>query len=187
MRAVVVYESMYGNTRVVAEAIGEGLRSACDVAVIPVGRAAEAVEGAELLVVGGPTHAHGMTRPRSREAAVEAARKPESPIVAEDGADGTGVREWLASLGHVNVMAAAFDTRMTGPPAFTGRASKGISRELGRHGGHLVASPESFLVTKENALLAGEEARAREWGARLAAELGCIVPTGDPRSPSPRA
>jgi hypothetical protein len=151
-------------------AIGEGLRSAYEVAVVPVGRAAEVVDGAALLVVGGPTHVHGMTRPRSREAAVEAARKPGSTVVVEDGADGPGIREWLASLGQVDVLAAAFDTRMTGPPAFTGRASKGISRELGRHGGHLVASPESFLVTKENALVAGEETRARDWGARLAAE-----------------
>ena len=36
MRAVVVYESMYGNTRAVAEAIGEGLGSPADVLVVPV-------------------------------------------------------------------------------------------------------------------------------------------------------
>ena len=33
MRALVVYESMYGNTHLVAEAIARGLRSACPVQV----------------------------------------------------------------------------------------------------------------------------------------------------------
>lgn len=171
MRAVVIYESMYGNTRAVAEAIGEGLRAAHDVAVVPVARAApELIDGAELLVVGGPTHVHGMTRPRSREAAAEAARKPGSNVSLEEGADGPGIREWLASLGHLHARTAAFDTRINGPAAFTGRASKGISRELDHHGGQPLVRPESFLVTKENLLEAGEEERARRWGEQLAGE-----------------
>jgi hypothetical protein len=170
MRAVVIYESMYGNTRAVAEAIGEGLGPVHEVTVVPVGRAGpEVVDGAQLLVVGGPTHIHGMTRPRSREGAAEAAHKPGSTLVLEDDAEGLGVREWLASLGHRNVLTAAFDTRMNGPAAFTGRASKGITRELGRADVHLVGRPESFLVTKENSLEPGELTRARRWGEELAA------------------
>jgi hypothetical protein len=176
MRAVVVYESMYGNTRAVAEAIGEGLRPVHEVAVVPVGRAGpEVVEGVQLLVVGGPTHVHGMTRPRSREAAAEAARKPGSTVVLEDGADGPGVREWLASLGHLNMLAAAFDTRMDAPAAFTGRASKGIARELQRADAHLVGRTQSFLVTKDNVLEPGEVARARRWGEELAAEAANLL------------
>jgi hypothetical protein len=170
MRAVVVYESMYGNTRIVAEAIGEGLRPEHDVVVVPAGRADPAIlEDAQLLVVGGPTHVHGMTRRRSREAAAEAARKPESGVVLEDGATGPGVREWLSSLGHLNVLAAAFDTRMHGPAALTGRASKAIDRELGKHGVSPLAEPESFIVTKDNHLEPGEAERARRWGEQLAA------------------
>ena len=66
MRALVIYESMYGNTRAVAEAIAEGIRPVHDVVVVPAGRAGpQVVDGATLLVVGGPTHAHGMTRRRS--------------------------------------------------------------------------------------------------------------------------
>ena len=172
MRAVVVYESMYGNTRAVAEAIGEGLRSAGDVVVVPVGRAGpEVLDGAGLVVVGGPTHVHGMTRPRTRAAAAEVAAKPASTVVLEAGADGPGVREWLASLGPVDGRAAAFDTRLKGPAAFTGRASKGIGRALRRHGLELTAPPESFLVTKDNILEAGEAARARRFGERLAAGI----------------
>ncbi|HEV7535890.1 MAG TPA: flavodoxin domain-containing protein [Acidimicrobiia bacterium] len=169
MRTVVVYESMYGNTRMVAEAIGEGLRPVHDVVVVPVAQAGpEVLDGAHLLVVGGPTHVHGMSRPLSRQAATELAHKPGSTVVLENGADGPGVREWLASLGHLNVLAAAFDTRAHGPAALTGRASKGISRELSSLGAHLVARPESFLVTKENSLETGEVARARRWGQLLA-------------------
>ena len=77
MRAVVVYESMYGNTHLVADAIGAGLSTVCDVSVVPVAQADPAVlAGADLVVIGGPTHAHGMSRPSTRKAAVEAAGKP---------------------------------------------------------------------------------------------------------------
>lgn len=170
MRAVVVYESMYGNTRAVAEAIGEGLRSVHDVVVVPVGRAGpEVVDGAALLVVGGPTHAHGMTRQRTRQAAAEMAGQRDTTVVLEDGAAGPGVREWLASLGHLDVPAAAFDTRVDWPVMLSGRASKGIDRELARHGAHRAADPESFLVTKENELEPGEKDRARRWGESLTA------------------
>jgi flavodoxin len=69
MRAVVVYESMYGNTHLVADAIGAGLSTALNVSVVPVSQASQAVlADASLVVVGGPTHVHGMSRaaPRRR-------------------------------------------------------------------------------------------------------------------------
>ena len=69
MRAVIVYESMYGNTHAVANSVAEGLRDeACDVTVVPVGRATEELTGhCDLLVVGGPTHMHGLPRPSTRK------------------------------------------------------------------------------------------------------------------------
>jgi hypothetical protein len=57
------------------------------------------------------------------------------------------------------------------PAALTGRASKGIAGELRHHGFDMAAPPESFVVTKDNHLGEGEGARARAWGARLAAEI----------------
>ena len=126
MRAVVVYESMYGNTHLVANAIGAGLETAFEVSVVPVSRADPAVlGGAVLVVVGGPTHVHGMSRASTRKAAAEAADKPVSPLNLEPDAAGPGLREWFASLGPYLVKAAAFDTRMHAPAVLTGRALNG--------------------------------------------------------------
>jgi hypothetical protein len=170
MKAVVVYESMYGNTHLVADAIGQGLRTGPgdDVSVVPVEAAdAAALAGADLVVVGGPTHVHGTTRPSTRKAAAEAAEKPGSGLQMEPEAEGPGLREWFDTVDGLSGRAAAFDTRMEGPAAFTGRASKGIARRLHGHGCELVADPTSFLVTKQNHLVEEEERHAREWGAQL--------------------
>lgn len=172
MRALVVYESMFGNTHAVADAIGRGLARAGDVSVVPVERAgAPPLDDVDLVVVGGPTHVHGMSRASTRQAAVEQAAKADPPLALDADATGPGLREWLESLGRVDVRSAAFDTRLGGPAAFTGRASKGIAKRLREHGARLVAGPESFLLDKQNHLHPGEEERAEQWGARLAGEV----------------
>lgn len=178
MRAIVVYESMYGNTHTIAEAVADGLRrSIPDVAVMPVGKAsAELVGSADVVIVGAPTHVHGMSRPSTRAAAVEAAHKPDAVLSLDADAQSLGVRDWLAVIGPSTALAAAFDTRMPGPPAFTGRASHGIDRQLRQHGFSRVVPPESFIVDKQNNLLTGETDRARDWGIALAAAvLGAAV------------
>ena len=76
MKVVIVYESMYGNTHHVANAIGAGFDGVADVSVVAVDEASQQlVDTADLLVVGGPTHVHGMSRPSTRKAAVEALAK----------------------------------------------------------------------------------------------------------------
>jgi Flavodoxin len=172
MQAVVVYESMFGNTRQIADAIGMGLVDGCIVSVVPVPQASpDQIKDADLVVVGGPTHVHGMTRASTRQGAAKMAEEAGSGVVLEPDALAEGLRDWLDELGKskVHAKAAAFDTRMPGPAALTGRASKGISRALRHRGYELVADPESFIVTKENTLEPGEEERARIWGAQLAA------------------
>ncbi len=172
MRGLVVYESMYGNTREVAAAIGEGLALSEGVVVVPVNRVDKAtLEAADLVVVGGPTHVHGMSRKSTRKSAVDAAAKAGGGLQVEPGAGDAGLREWFDSLGSLDTAAAAFDTRVNAPAAFTGRAAKGIARMLRDHGTDLVAEPESFLVDKRNHLLPGEKDRARSWGERLATTL----------------
>lgn len=183
MRAVVVYESMFGNTHLVADAIGTGLREAFDVEVVPVTKADKAVlADADLVVVGGPTHVHGMSRASTRQGAEKMAEVPDSNVTLEPDALRPGLREWFDSLGKSKFhgKAAAFDTRMAGPAAFTGRASKGVGRALRQHGFEMVAEPESFIVTKENHLGAEETDRARTWGASLAAVCS---PAGEPSRP----
>jgi hypothetical protein len=170
MKAVVIYESMYGNTHLVAQAIGNGLSAIGDVVVVPVDDAStELLESADLVVVGGPTHAHGVSRASTRKAAITAAGKPDSGLQVDPDAEGPGLRDWFASLETTGTRAAAFDTRADAPAALTGRASKGIARMLRHHGFAVIVDPESFLVTKANHLEPGEEKRAHDWGARLAA------------------
>ncbi|HET9600650.1 MAG TPA: flavodoxin domain-containing protein [Acidimicrobiales bacterium] len=173
MRAVVVYESMYGNTHAVATHIAEGLRSRFEVDVVPVAEAtAEQLAGCDVIVCGGPTHVHGMSSERSRAAAVAAVEKPSSPLSLDPAAAGPGLRDWFRGLPSGDgTAAAAFDTRIDGPAPLTGRAARGIARRLRDHGFRLVVGPESFLVDKQSRLLAGENERATAWGASLASAV----------------
>lgn len=158
---LVVYESMYGNTQAIAEAIGAGLGAGAR--VVEVGELAgrpEAVD-ADLLVVGGPTHAFGM----SRESTRADARKD-----APDGAvlSGTGIREWLAELTlPAGTRVATFDTKVA-KPNLPGSAAKAALKHLRRLGGRPVAAPRSFRVAGKTGLLDGETDAARAWGAELA-------------------
>jgi menaquinone-dependent protoporphyrinogen IX oxidase len=172
MRALVIYESMYGNTHTIADAIADGLGTNGDVTVVPVKDLAnDLVERADLLVIGSPTHVHGMTRSKTREAAVEAAHKPDADLEldAELDTHAPGLREWFDTMGPMPKVAAAFDTRIDLPVAITGHAAKGIAHRLRKHGATLLDEPTSFFVTKDNHLEAGEAANAREWGRRLGA------------------
>jgi hypothetical protein len=169
MRALVVYESMYGNTHRIAAAIGEGLAQVYRVDVVPVEHAgAPLVQAADLVVVRGPTHVHGLSRASTRTSAAAEVRKPGSRLTLDPAAEGPGLREWLDRLPATRARAAAFDTRMDAPAVLTGRAAKGIARRLRQHGLELAAEPESFLVTKHNTLEPQEAARARDWARQLA-------------------
>ena len=164
MKAIVVYESMYGNTRGIAEAIAEGLGGARVVHVSKAGLSPQA----DLLVVGGPTHVHGIASLRSRQAAASAAREDGGHLEPEAEQE-PGLRSWLRDLEHVDARpAATFDTRVDRAPWFTGVASRGIARRL-RQRGYQVVGSESFLVMdSEGPLEDGELERARAWGAGLA-------------------
>jgi hypothetical protein len=168
MRALVVYESMYGNTHRIAEAIARGLRSAYVVKVVSVAAARyEHVGRYDLIVAGGPTHAHGMSRPDTREAAVNTHRVKAGQLKVDPDAGGLSLRVWLDTLGLCSGQAAAFDTRLQGYAFVTGRGSKGIVAMLRQHGFQSAVEPMSFLVDRHDHLLPGEEERAERWGATL--------------------
>jgi len=169
MRAVVVYESMFGNTRVIAERIAEGMRRQFDVAVVAVGDAApELLAGADVVVVGGPTHVHGLSSKRSRKGAVSVAAKDGSGLTLEPHATETGLRDWFTSVpAGDGRFSAAFDTRAKGPAIMTGRASHAIAHRLRHHGFH-VGAVRSFLVEGDGHLVDGEADRAMYWGESVA-------------------
>jgi hypothetical protein len=169
MRILVVYESMYGNTHAIADAVAEGARErGADATARSVAAIAGAPEGADLLVVGGPTHMHGLTSGMSRRAAADAATEDGHPL-DPSATEGPGLRVWLRGLDHGDgVAAAAFDTRADKAAALTGSAARGIARRL-RHRGYDVVGRESFLVEdSEGPLADGELERARAWGSELA-------------------
>jgi hypothetical protein len=170
MKAVVVYESMFGNTRAIANDIAGGMRDHFDVSVVPVADATvELTQRADLLVVGGPTHMRGMASRRTRRAAKTMAEKEGSGLVLEPDAVRPGLREWFGTLElRPGVRAAAaFDTRAHGPGFITGRASRHIARLLRRRRARVI-STKSFFVEKNVRLSDGEAERAGSWGASLA-------------------
>ncbi len=167
MKAVVVYESLFGNTREIAELVARGLRDRAEVVLVSVAQvAAGQVENADLLVVGGPTHVHGMTSGLSRKGALDDARKKGIP---EPALEGTGLREWLDGIdAGTGRSAAAFDTRIGKPKLLTGSAAHKIAQRLRRHG-YEVVGEESFIVEDTaGPLREGERDRAVEWARGLA-------------------
>lgn len=162
-RALLVYESMFGNTRSIAEAVADGLRSCLPTELAEVGVAPTWIpEDVTLVVVGGPTHALGLSRPQTRQ---DAATRTSGPLVSPE----IGLREWLIALNtRDGVPAATFDTRI-GKPRVPGSAARAAGRRLRRAGFRLVVPAKSFYVSEiPGPLLEGELDRAREWGEDLA-------------------
>lgn len=174
MKALIVYESAWGNTREVAEAISSGLSGGLsdglpeqiDTEVTAVDTAPPLADvQVDLLVVGAPTHAFGL----SREATRKDAHQRGGALIP------SGVREWLES-DPVALLVATFDTHVR-HPNLPGHASRTVARRLQKLGCDLLTEPESFYVTGyEGPLLTGEADRARSWGRDLGRS---VVSRGD--------
>ena len=161
MKALVVYESMFGNTKQIAQAIADGMRPWFDVDVVEAADAPQASDVA-IVVAGGPTHALSMSRARSRADAIQrGARRP---------VDAIGLREWLGAQPQTKrAPIATFDTRVTKARRLPGSAAKAAARAARRHGYVTVAPPHTFWVQDtQGPLVDGELDRARDWGRELA-------------------
>ena len=142
MKALVVYDSVFGNTEQIAQAIGNALGSQKDVEILRVSNVKpEQLMGLKLLIVGSPTHGG---RPTS--AIQDFLNKVSEPAIR-----------------GINV--AAFDTRFsTRLVRIFGYAAGRIADSLKRNGGTLIVSPEGFFVKgKEGPLKEGELERAASW------------------------
>jgi hypothetical protein len=168
MHALIVYESMYGNTRAIAEAIADGFGDGADVRHVRAVGAPDDEVG--LLIVGGPTHIHGMTTTLSRHMTIKGAQEDGHGEIDPDAVDAPGLRQWLRDLPpRPGGVAAAFDTRIDRSAAVTGTAARGVAKRLRRHG-YEVGWTESFFVDDaEGPLADGELERACDWGATLRA------------------
>ncbi len=146
MHILVIYASRNGNTRRVAETIANRLGERGSVDLRPVEEAPTEIDAdIDLVVIGGPTEAHGMTPP---------------------------VREYFERLAPKALSgrrAVGFDTRLRWPEWLSGSASARITDRLREFGAAIVAPEESFFVTRKPELESGELERASRWAAALPA------------------
>jgi hypothetical protein len=160
MKAIVVYESLWGNTAAIARAIADGLGPEAR-ALSTAEATAAALAEVDLIVAGAPVMAFSLPTEQIREGQ---ARKPGG---APPDLSHPSMRAWLQALSAGSGRYAAFETRLWWSP---GGATGGITRGLEQAGYHPIAKARRFIVTKggNNALRAGEVEKARAWGAELA-------------------
>lgn len=160
MNSVVIYDSKFGNTQKIAEAIARGAGSVGSVQVVDTGSGLEALAGMpDLVFVGGPTQRRSM-----------------SP----------GLRQFIEGLtgpAIADLATATFDTRYRGSTWLMGSAAAQASNGLFKAGGRPVAKPESFFIARNGALEhqtleAGEVDRAEAWGRAVSAAVGGTSPAG---------
>lgn len=159
MKALVIYDSFFGNTEQIARAIGNALGSQEDVGTFRVGDVKlEWLTGLGLLIVGSPTRGF-----RPTEAIVNFLKS-------------------IPANGLKGVKVAAFDTRIAtsdiGSPLLRlfvnkgGYAAKPIADLLTKNGGELIRPPEGFYVEdREGPLKEGELERAADWAKRISAAM----------------
>jgi hypothetical protein len=166
MKTLVVYESMFGNTEEIANAVAAGLGESVDVQVAEVADAPTDPSDVELIVAGGPTHAFSMSRENTRTDAISKG--------AHEGEREFGLREWMAALpsGNHTEKMTTFDTKIKSMRHLPGSAAKSAAKAAHRHGYESLSKAESFYVEDiDGPLLDGEIDRARAWGRRLAASM----------------
>ena len=170
-RALVVYESMYGNTEKIASAICAGLRQSVHTEMVPAHQAPTVLPGdVRLLVVGGPTHAFSMSRASTRQ---EARKQHEVVMPIE-----IGIREWLGMLTDntrsssrrrgTRVDVATFDTRIAKVRRLPGSAARSAAKVLHRLGYRSSLGSASFFVDESTGPIREAEIdHARRWGEEL--------------------
>lgn len=156
MNALVLYDSKYGNTERIAETIALALQEALPTRLASIDEVDDCEEwlrGIDLLVVGGPTHRHGIS---------------------------DRLKTSLACLGDTalgGIRVAVFDTRVHGSRLVTGSAAARLAKLLRHRGAWVVVPPASFIVGgTEGPLREGEVERAHEWTRDVLETVGVRLP-----------
>jgi flavodoxin len=145
MKALIVYDSLYGNTEKIAQAIGGGIGG--EVKVVKVGEANPAELGSyDLLIIGSPT---------------------------QGGRHTVATKAFLGKIPAdvlKNKRVASFDTRLkTVLVKMFGWAANRIADALKDKGGNLLAPGEGFFVkATKGPLVDGELERAAAWAKAIA-------------------
>lgn len=161
MKAIVVYESLWGNTAAIAQAIAEGIGPGAQ-ALTTDAAPAETISDADLIVAGAPVL--GFSLPTDRM--LESVARSEADAPAPPDLSHPSLRSWLDSLPAGHGRAAAFETRIWWSPR---GATGDIEQRLERAGFRRVAKAHKFVVKdKYGPLRDGELERARRWGEELA-------------------
>ena len=174
MKAIVVYESLWGNTAAVARAIAEGIGQGARALATDEATPADVTE-ADLVVAGAPVMGFQLPTEGMREQVRRGASREARP---PDLAHPT-LRSWLERLPAGRGRSAAFETRFRWSP---GGATGAIDKSLARAGYRPLTPPAKFIVRgKYGPLREGEIERARAWGATLAQ---CLARGVEPVRPS---
>ena len=157
MKAVVVYESHWGNTAAIARAIAEGIGE--EARVLSTDEATgPALADVDLLVAGAPLMAFHLPSDRMKESIASAGSKAPAPSHPFLGT-------WLETLPPGHGAAVAFETRLRWSP---GGATAAIERGLKRAGYRTGTKAGKFIDSGSyGPLRDGEVERARRWGAEL--------------------
>ena len=166
MTALIVTESLFGNTLAIAQAIGDGIADIHGPQTVRVVHASQAPTevppDVDLLVVGAPTHLLSLPNAGSRSHA-EAKGAPATPVA--------GVREWIETVAiPAGLRVATFDTSIPDRIGF-GTAAGAAARALRSRGAQPTVGPSFFVTGMEGPLADGELGRATAWGRELAAAL----------------
>jgi flavodoxin len=156
MKSLVIFDSQYGNTKLLAEEIARVLNEYGAVSLLSATEAVPYIfDGEDILVVGGPTQGHGLSP--NMKTLLEAASTRKAPE------------------GYPKAL--AFDTRLDWPKWMSGSAADKIARSLEGMGCSMLAHPESFMVkSSEGPLAPGEEKRAVAWIGDVLAQSGLVTP-----------
>jgi hypothetical protein len=163
MNAIVVYESLWGNTAEVARAVAEGLGPGARALRTDEATAADAA-AADLIVAGAPVFGFKLSSSQMRDGIRKNPGRGPAPDLSCPL-----LCDWLAALAPGSGWGAAFDTQVRGP---FGKGAPEVARLLGAAGYASLAEPEGFVVKgRHGPLKTGEAERARAWGEQIARAL----------------